>query len=86
MKRSGGTVYDLVRGVGSGFPVGAGVEVCLQAAYPVGGGTGTITLEETAEPGPGELYWYLVRPTNHCGVGSYGATSGGATRWTSACD
>ena len=80
-----GTVYDIVRGVGSGFPVGSGAEVCVQAVYPPGGGTGMIALDLFDVPGAGELYWYLVRPTNHCGVGNYGMSSEGVTRVCDAC-
>ena len=80
-----GTVYDIVRGEGAGFPVGSGPEVCVQAGYPPGGGTGLIALDLNDDPDPGELHWYLVRPTNHCGVGNYGATSEGVTRVCNAC-
>jgi len=80
------TVYDVVRGTGTGLPVGSGVETCLESDYPVGGGTGTITLDDETVPPSGRFLWYLVRPTNACGVGSYGSTSAGAPRSSAICD
>jgi hypothetical protein len=81
-----GTVYDIVRGVGTGLPVGTGVDRCLESGYPAGGGTGTIQLDDTDSPATGVLFWYLVRPTNGCGTGTYGSTSAGTPRSTDACN
>ena len=81
-----GTLYDVVRGVGSGFPVGSGSETCVAAGHPPAAGMDpTVSLEVTAEPDPGELHWYIVRPTNPCGVGHYGTTSDGSPRVSGAC-
>jgi hypothetical protein len=35
-------------------------------------------------PGPDEAFWYLVRATNGCGIGTYGWASAGE-RETEAC-
>jgi uncharacterized repeat protein (TIGR01451 family) len=57
-----------LRGLISGLPVGPGGadEVCVESGI-----VGTSTTD-TAEPNPGEAFWYLVVGTNTCGDGSYG--------------
>ena len=81
-----GTVYDVVRGSGADLPVGLGGEVCVESDYPPREGTDAITLVVNEEPDPGALFWYLVRPTNACGVGTYGMSSAGIARMTDVCD
>jgi hypothetical protein len=65
----GSTSSDVLRGLVSGLPVGPGGadEVCLDS-----GDLGTSTTD-TAEPDPGEAFWYLVHGSNSCGDGPYGA-------------
>jgi len=73
-------VYDVVRGVTGELPVGAGAsETCLEA------GLAGTSLADDAVPPRGQSYWYLVRGRNACGVGTYGAESGGEERATTAC-
>jgi hypothetical protein len=59
---------DVLRGLISGLPVGPGGadEVCVESGI-----VGTSTTD-TAEPNPGEAFWYLVVGTNTCGDGPYG--------------
>jgi len=71
------TVSDVVRGVG--LPVGSGAETCVVT------GTSAAQFDDATLPGTGTRLWYLVRARNACGTGSYGKTSAGAPRTTSAC-
>jgi hypothetical protein len=65
---AGSTGSDVLRGLVSGLPVGpdGGDEVCLE-----NGIAGTSTTD-TADPDPGEAFWYLVQGTNTCGAGPWG--------------
>jgi hypothetical protein len=63
-----GSSYDLVSGTlenGSGFSFLTGT--CLQA------GGGTTYSDARPDPGAGQGFWYLVRGTNACGVGTFGS-------------
>ena len=74
-----GTVHDVPRGLVSQLPVGSGAaEVCI-ASGPAA------TATDTATPGAGEAFWYLVRGRNACGTGSYGTDSLGGPRVTGVC-
>jgi hypothetical protein len=59
---------DVLRGLVSGLPVGPGDadEVCVES------GIVDASTTDTAEPNPGDAFWYLVVGTNTCGDGSYG--------------
>lgn len=75
-----GTVYDVVRGRAGEWPVGAGPsEVCHEA------GSVDNRSEDLATPAAGFASYYLVRGRNACGAGSYGRSSSGGERVTSAC-
>lgn len=70
----------MVRGLISELPVGGGAaKTCLAS-----GGTGNQVTDASVPP-PGAGFYYLVRGSNVCGVGTYGATSAGVERVTSAC-
>jgi hypothetical protein len=74
-----GATYQLVRGELAGFPVGSSpLESCL-GPVPPGTSFGDPTL-----PSTGSGFWYLVRASNICGVGTYGSGNG-ATRQSPAC-
>jgi hypothetical protein len=79
-RSGGGTVYDVLRGDLSQLPVGSGAsEVCRLD----GGGDGPLMV--TVVPATGRGFYYLVRGTNGCGVGSYGASSSSVEHVSSAC-
>ena len=79
-----GTLYDVVRGALVELPVGAGgSEVCLESDY--GPGSDPVVLDDSETPGAGDGFWYLVRATNTCGIGSYGKTSANEERVTTIC-
>ncbi len=65
---AGSSWSDVLRGLVSGLPVGpgGGDEVCLE-----NGIAGTSTTD-SADPDPGEAFWYLIQGTNSCGRGPYG--------------
>jgi hypothetical protein len=75
-----GTVHDVVRGSLGQWPVGSGPsESCLASG---------LAADWVSDPGgltPGEGAWYLVRASNVCAVGTYGAGASGGERVTSAC-
>jgi hypothetical protein len=74
------TVYDVVRGSLSQFPVGTGgSETCVAP------GSTTASATDVTTPVAGAGYYYLVRGRNVCGTGTYGYRSGGAERVSSAC-
>ncbi len=73
------TVSDLVRGNLGSFPVGSGVETCLQ------NGIAAAQYDDATTPMPNTGYWYLIRARNGCGTGSYGQATGGAERLPAAC-
>ncbi|HET9298936.1 MAG TPA: hypothetical protein VFO11_03260, partial [Candidatus Polarisedimenticolaceae bacterium] len=75
----GGTVYDVVRGLTSALPVGGAGETCLLSA------SATPQVVDQDLPEVGTSFYYLVRATNACGVGSYGTSTSGAPRMTGAC-
>jgi len=81
----GATRYDVVRGLGSAFPVGpgGGDEVCFDNLPAP-------TLNDPVVPASGTVFWYLPRGENSCGNGPYGnqgLTGGapGAPRVTTTC-
>ncbi len=75
-----GALYDVVRGLTSELPVGAGAsETCVAGSHAA------TSLADDAVPPAGESSWYLVRGRNACGVGTYGEESGGEERATAAC-
>jgi len=75
-----GTHYDVLRGLTSEFPVGSGPsELCLAPDVA------STTRTDPSAPGAGRAFYYLVRGRNACGVGTYGATSGGTQRTSGAC-
>ncbi len=79
-QRSGsGTMYDVMRGSLAELPVGAGVsETCLEDLS-------VDTASEDAEPVTGLGFFYIIRGSNNCGVGSYGRQSSGPDRTSAAC-
>jgi hypothetical protein len=72
------TGEQVLRGSLGALPVGSGPENCL------GMTTGGEQVDVTSPP-TGEGFWYLVRPVNSCGFGSYGATDANAERLSGAC-
>ncbi len=74
------TTYDVLRGDAAQLPVGTGPgESCLASQLAA------TSFASAADPGAGQGFYYLVRGRNTCGVGTYGSTSGGAPRTTTAC-
>jgi hypothetical protein len=74
------TVREVVRGLLSELPVGAGAsEICL------GSGMTGSSATDSEMPSLGEGFWYVSRESNGCGVGTYGRASDGTLRTTSAC-
>ena len=43
------------------------------------------TLTDAANPDPGTGFYYVIRASNACGTGSFGAASSGIPRGTGAC-
>jgi hypothetical protein len=74
------STYDLFRedldDVGT---TATGSEVCLASALSV------TTSQDPSVPAGGRGYYYLVRATNACGVGSWGRTSADVERVAEAC-
>ena len=79
--RSGsGTVFDVLRGRVDQLPVGSGAaETCLIQ------GTTSTSFPSGAAPIAGTGFHYLVRGRNACGPGTYGLTSAGTERTSTAC-
>jgi len=77
--RSGsGTVYDVLQGRIDQMPVGSGSgETCMVTA--------ATSLPAGPAPAPDAGVYYLVRGKNACGVGTFGFTSEGLERTTTAC-
>jgi hypothetical protein len=74
------TIYDVHRDGAAGQAAGSGPgATCL--ADDVDG----LSVEDTAEPAPGEGLRYLVRAQNACGDGSWGTESSGDERLPAAC-
>jgi hypothetical protein len=73
------TVYDVLRGEGGG-PVGAsGAEACLAQQTP------DTSFTDPTPPADGQMFRYLVRARNACGVGAYGQQSNGAPSLSLTC-
>ena len=74
------TLHNVLRGSLRELPVGGGAsETCLSV------GQAAATLADPAVPIQHEGFWYLVRGRNACGVGTYGASSGGVERISVTC-
>jgi hypothetical protein len=72
-----GARYDVVRGtLGAGAGTGS---TCLA------NDVAARTLTDAANPAPGTAFTYLVRASNACGTGPFGAASSGAPRNPTAC-
>jgi uncharacterized repeat protein (TIGR01451 family) len=74
-----GTVYDVMRGSLSDFPVGGASELCLAD------GVAEASSNDAQVPPAGSGYRYLVRGANACGTGVYGFRSNGAQETSAAC-
>ena len=75
-----GTFHDVMRGSLAQFPVGSGTgEACLA------NGAADATLPEATVPAVGTGFYYLVRGSNACGVGTYGFTTSSAERASTTC-
>jgi hypothetical protein len=75
-----GARYDVVRGMLSQLPPGAGSgETCLA------NDASARSLPDAVVPAPGTGFYYLVRASNACGIGSFGAGSSGVPHNTGAC-
>jgi hypothetical protein len=74
-----GASYDVVRGTLSRLPPGSSPETCLE------NDASASTLTDGASADPGTGFYYLVRASNACGVGSFGAGSSGVPHDTGAC-
>jgi spore coat protein A len=60
-------VYDLARGLVSELPVGSGgSETCLAP------GTASASTSDPLLPPLGQVFWYVVRGQDSCGIGTYG--------------
>jgi len=75
-----GTRYDLMRGSVANLPVGSGGETCQLSGFRPA--TATVPFV----PAPGAVAYYLVRMTNNCSNGSWGAATGPAPRVYGGCD
>ena len=75
-----GARYDVVRGSLPRLPPGSGPpETCLANDATAR------SLTDTTDPAPGTGFIYLVRASNACGTGTFGAASSGAPRSPMAC-
>ena len=74
-----GARYDVMRGTLSQLPPGGSQETCLANHAPAR------SLTDAAVPAVGTGFYYLVRASNPCGVGSVGAGSSGVSRNTGVC-
>jgi len=75
-----GARYDVVQGLLSQLPPGTGsAETCLV------NDASTKTLTAATNPTVGQAFYYLVRASNACGTGTFGAGSSGVPRNTRAC-
>jgi hypothetical protein len=77
---AGATIYDVVRGSIEALPVGPGDadEVCFSDLD-------SAVFVDSELPPPGSGFWYLTRGQSACGTGSYGNSSEGTPRTTTAC-
>jgi N-acetylneuraminic acid mutarotase len=72
-------VHDVLRGVTGGFPVGSSPsEICLSSGKPS-------SKQDQLVPPAGSGFWYLVRGKNTCGTGTYGFSTEGTERSSTAC-
>jgi dipeptidyl aminopeptidase/acylaminoacyl peptidase len=76
-----GTVYDVLRGFTDELPVGTrhSDETCAQP------GVAGLSWIDGEIPAEHRAYYYLVRPRNSCGDGSYGQESSGTPRDSGVC-
>jgi len=75
-----GARYDVVRGTLPHLSAGSGsAEICLASD------TSAPSLTEGMVPAPGTGFYYVVRASNGCGTGTFGAGSSGAPRGTAVC-
>jgi hypothetical protein len=75
-----GAFYDVVQGTLPHLSTGSGTgEICL--ANDAAGRT----LADSMVPAPGTGFFYLVRASNVCGVGTFGAGSSGSPRNPGGC-
>jgi hypothetical protein len=74
-----GSGYDVLSGQVAELPAPGASDVCLEDAI-----TETQTVV-TSDPLPGSAVYFLVRPANQCGAGSYGVASNGLERLGTAC-
>ena len=79
---AGASFYNLYRGVAAGLAdlVTTNPDSCLQLST-TSTSTGPVLTES---PGPGSMYWYLVRPANPAGEGPAGNASSGPRRQESS--
>ncbi|HEX4825423.1 MAG TPA: S53 family peptidase [Candidatus Polarisedimenticolaceae bacterium] len=72
---------DVLRGLFTGLPVGpgGGDESCLASGVP------SNSFSDATDPGVGAGFWYLVRGTNACGHGAWGAQSNGTPDVSTSC-
>jgi hypothetical protein len=74
------TVHAVLRGLPSELPVGSGAtEICLDASLSES------QLTDPEDPPSGQGFYYLVRAWNACGTGTFGFSSLGMERSSSAC-
>jgi len=73
------TQHQVLRGLVAELPVGGASDSCIVA------GTLASSVTDSDVPPAGAAFWYLVRAENACGIGTYGATSGGSPRVGAAC-
>ncbi len=74
------TLHDVARGRLGELPAGSGAsESCLA------GGTGDASVTDLEPPPVGDGFWYLVRASNVCAVGTWGQDSDGLTRSPAVC-
>jgi len=75
-----GARYDIVQGTLPHLSAGSGsAEICLASDAP------ERTLADGTIPTPGVGFYYLVRASNACGTGTFGAGSSGVSRDTGLC-
>jgi N-acetylneuraminic acid mutarotase len=75
-----GTTHDVLRGALGDLPVGSGAaETCLETHISAAEAFD----DDSLDPDAG--FFYLVRASNSCGIGSWGSASDGSERMSSAC-
>ncbi len=73
------TTHDVLRGNVAALPVSTASSSCVATQTP------TASFSDAALPASGSALWYLVRGRNSCALGSYGRSSDGVERVSSAC-